>query len=298
MQYSYNNPMHKDPSGLAPEKEKGGNKLQEVLYWWFQHAPTTDRWAMELLSQYNKNHTMNSKLLFGIEISKEWAVLLTIGDAISTRLGIESEIGLNGLLFSLNDEQKGEVMSHVQVSVCEDVQNASKITNNFWDAFWEANSKMTNDEYQYYTQNNFNVDIRSDEDFKKYSEGLGNGKALGWARTNENGIFITFGEGIFEDGFNWNTGRTDYAGEPYNKGYTLYHMNLPSVIQHELGHGYGYWKNGGAYNSWNTMFKENWAIYYTNWSYREPNGIHNQSYEHAWGLNIGIFDWLFKGRNP
>jgi hypothetical protein len=21
-------------------------------------------------------------------------------------------------------------------------------------------------------------------------------------------------------------------------------------------------------------------------------------YEHAWGLNIGIFDWLFKGRNP
>jgi len=40
------------------------------------------------------------------------------------------------------------------------------------------------------------------------------------------------------------------------------------------------------------------AIWYTNWSYREPNGIHNQSYEHAWGLNIGIFDWIFKGRNP
>ncbi len=40
------------------------------------------------------------------------------------------------------------------------------------------------------------------------------------------------------------------------------------------------------------------AIWYTNWSYREPNGIHNQSYEHAWGLNIGIFDWIYKGINP
>lgn len=45
--------------------------------------------------------------------------------------------------------------------------------------------------------------------------------------------------------------------------------NLTSTIQHELGHGFGYWVNSPQYENWESPFKENWARWYTNWSYRK-----------------------------
>lgn len=50
------------------------------------------------------------------------------------------------------------------------------------------------------------------------------------------------------------------------------------LIQHEFGHGFGYHTFGLMYNNWDNGTKENWAIAYTNWSYRIPYGIKLERY--------------------
>jgi len=58
---------------------------------------------------------------------------------------------------------------------------------------------------------------------------------------------------------------------------------LTSIIQHELGHGFGAWKMGiSEYNSIASFYKENWAISYVNKSYR--NDCEEKAIQFCWIL--------------
>jgi len=47
-------------------------------------------------------------------------------------------------------------------------------------------------------------------------------------------------------------------------------------------------------NSVDSNMRENWAIWYTNESYRKDFGVPFRNYEHAW-TRTNIIDWIFKG---
>jgi hypothetical protein len=74
---------------------------------------------------------------------------------------------------------------------------------------------------------------------------------------------------------------------------TLLDFNLTEIIQHEFGHGYADYILGDIYHSWNWRYKENWAIDYNNWSYRNQSRIF-EDFNPTWQ------PWFlfFKGRNP
>ncbi len=293
--YSFNNPIsYSDPSGLAPEKEKGGgNKIQGFPFFEksFEQYCIENEMAIlkfDLLMTVARMNDVADKFIE--EYTKKYSAGGGGDFAPTDRTGTnESENGTK----KMTKEQKDRIMSNFQIDICDEVADKGEALANFWEAFWEANSEMTQEEFDYYTRDEkIVVNIMGDNDFKlRYKDGrIGSSLTLDWH------IELFFPESIFRDNFDWNDKSHVYPIDPFNKPF-YNNYNLTSVIQHELGHGFGAWKMGiSEYNSIASFYKENWAISYVNKSYRNDFGVPLEQFKSD--PFFGIFNWFYKGHNP
>ena len=84
---------------------------------------------------------------------------------------------------------------------------------------------------------------------------------------------MTFSELIFSDNFN------DFGKYKHRYiGSIMVPYDLPRIIMHEFGHSYAYFTNGESYPCFYYMWSENWAIWYMNTHYCEPNNIPTETY--------------------
>lgn len=285
--YSFNNPIsYSDPSGLAPEKEKGGgNKIQGFPFFEksFEQYCIQNEMAILKFDLLMTVARMNEEAdKFIEEYTKKYSAGGGGDSAPTDRTGTdESDNGAK----KMTKEQKDRIMSNFQIDICDEVADKGEALANFWEAFWEANSEMTQEEFDYYTRDEkFVVNIMGDNDFKlRYKDGR-----IGSSLTLDEHIELFFPESIFGDNFDWKKGNDFFEGP------LIYQLNskdkfgffdsrlldLSSVIQHELGHGFSNWMIGPSiYNSIESDMRENWSIWYTNWSYRKENNIQFESYK-------------------
>lgn len=158
---------------------------------------------------------------------------------------------------------------------------------------------MTKNQFEYHTSGMITVNFLSDSEFLAHSTKNGNPDAHGWHLGKNGNITITFQASMFADK-NINSFKFAHILNDPNNTITGtkqgYEINRVDVIQHEFGHGFAYYLFGDDYNSWNNNYKENWAYWYVNETYRIPNGMDTWAFQ---GRNFfNWFPFLYKGRNP
>lgn len=166
----------------------------------------------------------------------------------------------------------------------EIMTNCNKVLNQII-----TNIELSGDK-QFLYSSSFNICILSDNDFLKYSKGNGTPGAIGWCLSGKNWCHLTFSENIFRDDYR-KFGGYD-AISPINDIIYSEDLDLIMVIFHEFGHQYASFILGDEYHTWHSLYKENWAIWYVNTRYREPQKIDLEDYKCTWHL------FFNKGQNP
>ena len=244
---------------------------------------------MELIRQLEMQQARYLDRMLGYDAEKmnEFLSKIPVGGGggrtgkIESKNGIEERKDNGEDTFTLNDDQRNEVESNIELVVDDNTKDPDNIRLNFWQKFWDANSEMTQEEYEYYTCYQFHVKIMGNEEFKDKYKDTDSPDRIGSSLFTDNKKELYFPESIFNDKFDWNYGTdlfpsTKYQTDTYLERweeFDLKPLNLTSVIQHEFGHGFTFYMFGSVYNSWDSNTKENWAITYVNWSYRVQFGI-------------------------
>lgn len=282
-----------DPNGLAPKKEKNGEKLQEV------QLPEIEE-ASDFFNFFMKEP---SRVFFTFEESHPW--LLKFNGGGGSRTGGNSN-GKNGI--PLTDKVKNEIKSHFVFFFNGDEDGPPWLQEEFFkELFASYGNEISQEDYDFLTSEEHQVNLYSPSAWKDFTSRQGDLSSwwkILWDNIREffggkpqepvygiaysgNHILHFQSEMFTNDKFNLNN--YELEGTTFlGLGYLEPSPNKKSdIILHELGHSWALYINGNEYYSWNWRYKENWAIFYNN-IFRSKN---------FQGYTNETWFWPFKRKN-